>query len=99
MTTACVLASSDVVRVSFSVVPTGKGAYISCISEWELYKVGVKKTWPVGLGDNMFLSISDVSYLCVYKGLMTCIQGTKAEMCAGPLLDAIVSVTLGPYRN
>lgn len=44
VTTACVSASADVGRVSFSMFPTGKGAYMSCISEWELWRVGVKKT-------------------------------------------------------
>lgn len=53
---------------------------------------------PVGLGDTMFLS-SLMSYLCVYTGLVTCIQGTKEDMCVGPLLDAIISVTLEPYKS
>lgn len=78
-------------------VPTGKGAYVSCISEWELWRVGVKKTqlgWVIPC-----YCPSLMSYLCVYTGLVTYIQGTKEDMCAGPLLDAIISVTLEPYKS
>lgn len=79
-------------KKSFSVVPTGKEAFGSHLSEWELWRKGVKKTWSVGLGDPMFLSISNVisAYL---HGLGDIYRiHTKLEICARLLLDAISSL-------